>query len=313
MNAEKEIKNLGASVRARLLNIARQHHIDFNRILLMYFQQCFLNRLVHSKYKKQFILKGGLLFYGLDSLIARPTKDIDLLGRGILNQPDKIEKLIREILTIKLPDGVTFLTQGLRSEVIAKRKSYSGVRIFVPAELSKAKQNLQIDVGFGDTIVPGPVEFAYPTLLSDETITLFAYSWYSVIAEKMEAIVSLSELSSRMKDYYDIYYLQNRFNLDGARLRMAIVETFERRGTDISESDYIFSENFAGSKDKQKQWAAFLRKNNLKAPEKFSLIIDRLKTFLMPVATSIIQQEPFNRTWNFKKKQWDEINRKDLP
>jgi hypothetical protein len=91
------------------------------------------------------------------------------------------------------------------------------------------------------------------------------------------------------------------------------VETFERRGTDISDSNHTFSEDFAGSKDKQKQWAAFLRKNNLKAPEKFSLIIDRLKTFLMPVATSIIRQEPFNRTWNFKKKQWDEINRKDLP
>jgi len=304
MTREKEIKDIAASCRARLLNIARKHNIDFNRVLLTYFQQCFLERLANSKYKDKFILKGGLLFYGVESLVARPTKDIDLLGKGILNRPDKIVAAMREILAIKLSDGVTFFTQDIRSEVIAERKSYSGVRVFVPVELSKARQNLQIDVGFGDIIIPGPVEFDYPFLLKDEMIKIYAYSWSSVIAEKLEAIVSFSELSSRMKDYYDIYYLQKRFNFDGPELSEAITETFKRRNTDISDLKYIFSEDFARNEDKQKQWIAFLRKNNLSEPGEFSLVIKYLKSFLAPVVSAVIRQESFNRMWDFEKKQW---------
>ena len=132
---------------------------------MIYFQQCFLDRLAHSRYREKFILKGGLLFYGIESLVARPTKDIDFLGRGMANQPDKIEAAIRDILAIEMPDGVTFFAENMSSEIIAERKSYSGVRIFVRAELSQARHNVQIDVGFGDTIVPGAVIFDYPALL----------------------------------------------------------------------------------------------------------------------------------------------------
>ena len=304
MSPGREIKDLAASVRARLLNIARQHHIDFNRVLLIYFQQCFLERLANSGYREQFILKGGLLFYGVEPLVARPTKDIDFLGKDILNQPDKIEAVIREILAIELPDGVTFLPQNMRSEIIAERRSYSGVRVFVPAELGQARQNVQIDVGFGDTVIPGPVKFDYPVLLRDKMIKIYAYSWSSVIAEKMEAIVSFSDLSSRMKDYYDIYYLQERFNFNGAELSRAIMETFIQRDTDISGSDYIFSADFARSEDKQQQWLAFLRKNNLNEPDDFFQVINHLKQFLAPVVSTILRQENFNRMWDFAKKQW---------
>ena len=172
MRPERNIKNIAASVRARLLNIARQYHIDFNRVILIYFQQCFLNRLAFSKYKENFILKGGLLFYGVEPLVSRPTKDIDFLGRDILNQPEKIEEAIREIAAIDLPDGVKFFPQSIHSEIIAERKSYPGVRTVITAELSSAKQNLQIDVGFGDSVVPHPVEFDYPVLLRDEKIKI---------------------------------------------------------------------------------------------------------------------------------------------
>lgn len=188
--------------------------------------------------------------------------------------------------------------------MIAERESYSGVRIFLPVELSKAKQNLQIDVGFGDKVVPGPVEFDYPALLQEEKIKIYAYTWSSVIAEKFEAMVSFSDLSSRMKDYYDIYYLQNRFNFDGAELSQAIVETFERRGTNLSGSDYIFSKAFAQNQDKQKQWQAFLRKNNLDEPGMFSLVITYLIKFLVPVTTAIVRKELFDKEWDFKEKQW---------
>jgi len=307
MSARRVIKNLEASIRARLLNLAKQHRIDFNRVLLMYFQQCFLERLANSEYRRKFILKGGLLFYGVEPLVARPTKDIDFLGEDIINQPEEIEAAIREIAAIELPDGVKFIPQSVRSEIIVERGAYSGVRIVIQAELEQARQNLQIDVGFGDRVIPRPVEFDYPNLLGDQKIKIYAYSWNSVIAEKFEAIVSFSDLSSRMKDYYDIYYLQNHFNFAGSELGRAIVETFDRRNTEISGSAYIFSDDFAKSEDKQKQWLAFLKKNNLEEPGEFPFVIDHLRQFLEPVVSAIMQTISFYRVWNFRKQQWSKI------
>ena len=307
MSPEKQIKNLAASVRARLLNIAKDHRIDFNRVLLLYLQQCFLERLAHSKYRGKFILKGGLLFYGVEPLIARPTRDIDFLGKGILNKPQEIEAAIREIVLIDVPDGVQFFPKSIHSEIIHEKGAYSGIRIVIRAELDQARQNLQIDIGFGDRLIPGPVEFAYPRLLDDRKIGIYAYSWSSVIAEKFEAIVRFSDLSSRMKDYYDIYYLKNHFDFDQKELAQALTNTFEHRNTDFSDAHYIFSKEFSVNKVKQNQWQAFLRKNSLKGPEKFSALIGQLKPFLLPVLSAILSKKVFdlNKTWNCTNQQWD--------
>ncbi len=304
MSPKSPVKDLSASVRARLLNMARRQQIDFNRLLLLYFQQCFLDRLAHSKYKEKFILKGGLLFYGIEPLLSRPTKDIDLLGRGILNEPEAIAAAVREMVAKELPDGVTFFPKNVGLEVISEKGAYTGVRITFPASLGAAKQNLQIDVGFGDRIVPGAVEFDYPDLLSDRKIEIYAYSWSSVIAEKFEAIVRFSDLSSRMKDYYDIDYLQSHFNFDGRELSRAVEETFKRRNSDVSDAEYIFSRDFAQSRDKQKQWRGFLRKNALDSPVAFSTALVHLKNFLEPVVSAILRQKGFDSVWNFKSKQW---------
>ncbi len=304
MSSAREIKNMAASVRARLLNLARRHHIDFNRILLFYFQQCFLNRLANSKYKDRFILKGGLLFHGVEPLIARPTKDIDLLGRKIGNKQETVEAAIREIVSIKLDDGVVFFPQSIYSETIVKRGAYSGIRVFISGKLGQARQQLQIDVGFGDRIAAGPVLFDYPVLLGDEKISIYAYSWISVIAEKFEAIVSFSDLSSRMKDYYDIYYLKHRFNFDGTELSKALSETFSQRDTDIAGAEYIFSDEFAQNQDKQKQWQAFLRKNSLDELTDFPMVLGQLKQFLMPVISAVMKQENFAKKWYFSAQQW---------
>lgn len=304
MSHKKTIKNIAASIRARLLNVAKRHNIDFNRMLLIYFQQCFLDRLANSTYSDKFILKGGLLFYGVQPITARSTKDIDFLGRGILNQPEKIKEVILEIIAIKLNDGVIFHPKSVRSELITERASYSGVRIFIEAELDTAKQNLQIDIGFGDKVVPGPVKFDYPDLLSERKIKIFAYSWNSVVAEKFEAIVSFSDLSSRMKDYYDIHYLQRNFDFNAPELCLAIEETFLHRNTDISGSDYIFSDNFMNNNDKQKQWLAFLRKNDLEGPDKFSIVINDLRIFLVPIVSAIKQHNVFDAVWVASHQQW---------
>ena len=304
MSSNKQKKNIAASIRARLLNIAKQHNIDFNRILLLYFQQCFLARLEKSVHKDKFILKGGLLFYGIYILTARPTKDIDFLGKSTANQPEKIKEVVCEITAIELNDGVVFNPHSIRSEIISERASYSGVRLYIEAKLDKAKQNLQIDIGFGDEVVPGPVKFYYPDLLGQRKIKILAYSWSSVIAEKFEAIVSFSDLSSRMKDYYDIYYLQRHLAFNGAELREAIELTFRRRNTDISNSNYIFSDYFINSEDKQKQWIAFLRKNNLDGPDEFSTAVTELINFLDPIVAAVIQNTDFNAKWDYSSQKW---------
>ncbi len=190
----------------------------------------------------------------------------------------------------------------MRYEIIAERKAYSGVRVFIPAELNNARHVLQIDIGFGDTIVPAPVSFDFPSLLKDKSVKLFAYSWSSVIAEKFEAIVRFGDLSSRMKDYYDIFYLQNKFDFDGKELTTAIRVTFNNRETDFSSFNHIFSESFA--MDKQKQWLAFLFKNNLQEPRDFFQVIQYLRKFLSPIVSAIIRKETFSRKWDSSKKQW---------
>jgi len=304
VSPRKEVKNIPASVRARLLNIAKQHKIDFNRILLLYFQQCFLARLAQSQYRDKFILKGGILFYGIHQMNARPTKDMDFLGLGMVNRLDEIEDAVKNIINIEMSDGVVFDPRSIHSETIVERKSYSGVRTFVAAKLDTAIKKLQIDVGFGDVMEPGPEQFDYPDLFNDSKIKIYAYSWSSVIAEKFEAIVSFSDLNSRMKDYFDIYYLQHNFDFDGTELGNAVRATFSHRNTDISASNYIFTEQFMNDTGKQKQWLAFIGKINSRAPGDFSNIIKELKKFIGIIIFSIASSQIFAAKWDHNIQKW---------
>ncbi len=187
--AKNQIKNIAASVRARLLTIAKKCGRDFDAVLLQYLQERFLYRLSLSPYRHHFILKGALLFVAYDMSLLRPTKDIDFLGTSTSNDMEVIRRMIVEIAKIEVQDGVTFMTEPVTVEHIKEDAEYEGVRVSLAASLTTARKVLQLDVGFGDVIIAGPLEMDFPVLLGDQpTPRLLVYSRESAIAEKFEAL-----------------------------------------------------------------------------------------------------------------------------
>lgn len=305
---EKSIKNVGASVKARLLNLAKQLGVEFNRILLLYLQERFLYRLSKSRYKDRFILKGGVLFYGIHQEKAMPTKDIDLLVRNLPNSPNQFLPFVLEIFSIEAQDGIHFQLDSITIDRIVKIAQYEGLRIKFTATLDTAILRLQVDIGFSDKVTPHPIIFEYPVLIGKEKIKLLAYSWESVIAEKVEAIVKLGELNSRMKDFYDIYFLQQQKDLSGTELKIAIKLTFENRETEIEDVREIFSESFIKNKKKQIQWKAFLTKNDFSVTESFKDVMISIRKFIEPIVITIINDKQFQFFWDSSIQSW--INRK---
>lgn len=283
--ARRTIKNIGASVRARLLNLAKAEHKNFNTVLLRYFQERFLYRLSVSPYRDYFILKGALLFLTFDAPRFRPTKDIDLLGRATSNDLEHIRKIIEQIAQISVEDGVVFTPDSTKVEKIKELESYSGVRVKIEAQLTSARQTLQIDIGFGDSIISGPVEVDFPVLLDQPTPRIKGYSKESVIAEKFEAIVRFNFLTSRMKDFFDILFLAKNESFHMRLLCAAINATFYRRMTELSDRTVIFTEEFKTQPEKQKQWTAFLHRNHLYNDDisQFDEVVALIEAFLEPV------------------------------
>ncbi|MBE0653650.1 MAG: nucleotidyl transferase AbiEii/AbiGii toxin family protein, partial [Bacteroidales bacterium] len=201
------ITNIAKSIRARLLNIARAENKTFQLILIRYFHERFLYRLSISQFCRNFILKGGTLLYIYYREKTRPTKDIDFLGLNIPNQTISLKKVFSEICSIDYPyDGVKFYVESIMVEEIADHEEYQGIRLLIDASLDTAIQKLQIDVGFGDIMIPDPVDLKYPVFFPDLYSPIIrAYSPETVIAEKFEAMIDLSVINSRMKDFYDVY------------------------------------------------------------------------------------------------------------
>jgi len=300
----KEVKNIAASVRARLLIKTKQYKLDYNRMLLLYFQERFLYRLSGSEYRTQLILKGGILFYGAHGEQARTTKDIDLLAAKIPNNDASILKCIQNILSVKAEDGVQFLEDTINIEKIAEDAVYEGVRLKFQAKLETAIIPIQIDIGFSDRIFPQAVQFEYPVLLTNEPIRVMAYSWESIIAEKFEAIIKLGLLNSRMKDFYDIYFLQRHHDFNGETLCSAVDLTFKHRKTDISSSGECFSEKFLNDPNKQKQWRAFQRKVGLATVISFEHVIKTIKNFLSPIVEAISNHGKLALKWDCHLQVW---------
>ncbi|WFA85248.1 MULTISPECIES: nucleotidyl transferase AbiEii/AbiGii toxin family protein [Paenibacillus] len=227
-----EIKNIPASVSERLKNIAEKSGKAFDTLLLLYFQERFLYRLSISEYRDKFILKGGLFLFSQTQFKARPTKDVDFLARQIANELDLLRESFVSICSIVVPtDGIAFQLDELTTERIKEDADYEGVRIKVTALLGRMRKSLQFDIGFGDVVVPKPQLIEYPVLLDMTAPQVQAYSRESVISEKFEAMITLSVMNSRMKDFYDIYTLLTTNNFDGRILHEAVSETFQQRGT----------------------------------------------------------------------------------
>ncbi len=289
-------KNIASSVRARLLVIAKKSNRDFNAVLLQYFQERFLYRLSISESKENFVLKGAMLFRIYEMPASRPTLDIDFLCRNTDNSEENLNSLIKEILSIECNDGVTFDGDSISSEIIKEIDEYQGVRIFCLAYLGKAKTRLHFDIGFGDKVFPDPALLEFPVLLEDLPIPkIIAYSPETAIAEKFEAIVSLGIFTSRLKDFFDIYYMSQNYKFSSDNLREAIMITFDNRESDISNRNFVFSDEFKQDKNKRQQWKAFLNRISSEIPLSFGECLEYIEIFLEPILTDELDDYLWDR------------------
>lgn len=293
----KSPKNISASVRQRLLNRAKNDKRPFSELLQYYAMERFLFRLSQSKHVEHFILKGALMLRIWHSPKFRPTMDIDMLGKTS-NEENHIINQIREIMTVGVePDGLIFDPHSIESQRITEDADYSGIRIRFHGMLGSAKIHMQVDIGFGDIIYPGPEKLDLPTILNFPTPRLLCYSRESVIAEKFEAMVRLGILNSRMKDFYDIWLLSRQFNFDGLELAQAIHLTFQKRDTTLPLRIEAFQQPFIDAK--QIQWLAFrkrLQQEHL--PESFKNVVSAVQNFLVPLTILISQNNPKPLIWS---------------
>lgn len=291
-------KNLAASVKARLLTLARARSETFNDLLTRYGIERLLYRLGRSKHADRFLLKGAMLFVLWDDRMPRPTRDVDLLAFGSTDADDVVARFREIVRTEVEPDGLEFDADTVSAEELRDDEAYRGLRVKLIARLGKADIPLQIDLGTGDAVTPGPVEADFPTLLDFPVPHVRAYPIYTVVAEKFEAMVSLGVRNTRMKDFFDVRFLAGRFAFDGATLNKAIRATFERRKTELSPSPYPLSDAFAAEHDKQTQWVAFLRRNGLeKAQPSFATVIRDLRDFVGPALARNVDRWQPSRRW----------------
>jgi predicted nucleotidyltransferase component of viral defense system len=296
---ESKVKNLPASVKARLANLAREQREDFQELLSRYGRERLLYRLSVSEFQERFILKGALLFAYWTGAPHRPTRDLDLLGYG---DPDiaVLENVFRDLCAVEVqPDGLVFQPDSVKGERIKDEEKYEGVRLHMTALLEKSRIPLQIDVGFGDRVVPEPEEIDFPTLLDFPTPHLRSYTRESMVAEKFEAMVKLGMLNTRMKDFFDVWTISREFAFDGPTLSRAVKATLETRGTTVpNEPPLALSPEFYDDREKNAQWKAFLNKAKLNAERKLlPEIAEALRVFLVPVSEAVARDTILKGNW----------------
>lgn len=297
--SEKQLKDVAASVRQRLLNRSHERGEDFQLTLIYYALERLMYRLSCSPHRDRFVLKGAMLFSVWSETPHRATRDLDLLGRGD-NEVSALVTTFQEICRTSVEDdGVVFLDDAMTGEEIRDGEEYEGVRLLFEARLGVAKIPIQVDIGFGDTVVPEPEPLDYPTLLNFPAPRLLAYPRETVVTEKFQSMVELGIGNSRMKDFFDLWTLSRMFSFEGARLTDAIRATFERRRTSPPTVDPVcFTSDFSSDRDKQAQWTAFLKRTGVDArgislPE----VLPVLQRFLMPPTTAAAKGESFTAHW----------------
>ena len=294
--------DIAASVHQRLLNRARAERRPFNELLQYFALERFLYRLGCSPYHDQFVLKGALMFTVWQVPVPRPTRDIDLLGR-MDNAVPHIVAIIQEICEQPVPkDGLRFAAETVVGERIIEAADYEGVRVRFTAYLGKARIPMQVDIGFGDSVVPGPSAIHMPTILDFPPPELQGYSRESAIAEKLQIMVRLGKVNSRMKDFFDIWLLATRVRFKGTTMAQAVRETFRRRRTPLPASLVAFSDEFTRDPEKQAQWDAFLRRYRLGEetgiPTTLYKIVQVIASFLRPVLQALVEERDFDRRWS---------------
>lgn len=295
--------DMAASVLARLKNKAAESGRSYQLCLQLFCQEEFLRRLEKSKYAENLVLKGGLFIYSITDFDSRVTVDVDFLLRKVPNTPEQLKPVLEEI--IGTPTGNDFITFEIKDIApIAVAKKYAGIGASLVARIKNTKTPFSIDFGAGDVIVPKQEKRRIPTQLDDFTApTVNTYSLETTIAEKIDAILSLMEFSSRMKDYYDIYYLANKFDFDGATLTEALKKTFENRGHTFTAEQFEQVMVFDDDEAMQKKWKAFVRKIDTKTDD-YSTVLRTIKTFLTKPFTAAIKGTRFTELWSAQNSNW---------
>jgi len=292
-------RDLGASVRQRLLDQARAQARPFQEVLQYYAMERFLYRLAKSPFADRFVLKGALLLTAWRAPLSRPTVDIDLAGRTS-NDLGHIRSLVREVCVLQTePDGIQFDPASVEARRIKEDAVYEGVRVRFQATLAGARIPMQLDIGFGDVIVPRPTTVEYPTLLDYPPLMLAAYPREAVVAEKLEALTVLGLLNSRLKDYFDLWLLARLYPFDGTVLVEAIRATFKHRGTVVEALPVGLAPAFSTERAKPVQWRAFLRRSRL-ADEPITLVelVTAVRRFASPPLSAAAANTRFRSIWN---------------
>lgn len=298
--------NKAKSVMDRLRHISQQRGLPLHLLQVMYYQERLLARLEQSTYWDRFVLKGGLYLYARSDFgrtaASRPTRDIDLLATLLPSGLDRMEDIWREVITLDLGDGVRFDPETLKVTRIKEDQEYEGVRVTFLGFIGRARQSMQVDIGFGDPVTPRTVDFAFPTLLEKMPLALQAYTVETVIAEKFEAMVSLNVVNTRFKDFFDLYQLLSTETLEAASLRRALERTFQHRGTDLNQPGVIFTDEFKTDPLRQQGWTHFLKGLESRAPQKFFEVMDHIQAFLEPVVLRDQQGQ-----WKPRERMWGSL------
>lgn len=298
--------DIAASVLAKLKNKAKASGISYQQCLQLFFQEEFLRKLAASKYAENFILKGGLFIYTLTNFESRATVDVDFLMRGLNNDLARMDEIIAAILAV--PTGNDFMTfKATKTEPIALHRKYHGISTQITGHIKNVRVPFNVDIGIGDVITPSPERRNIQTQLDGyDKPEILTYSLESTIAEKFDAILQRFELTGRMKDFYDIYYLSQTFDFDGLKLQTAIQETLENRGTAYEKDSFERVIALADDEDMHIKWRYFLK--TLGNPEiSFYEVIAGMQKFIEPVWGAILAENEYLSSWNSIEQAWKSV------
>lgn len=297
------MKDIGASVLARLRNKAKGNNISYQQCLQLFFQEEFLRRLAKSKYVDNLVLKGGLLIYTLTNFESRATVDVDFLLRQQSYAIDRVEVMIQEILNTATGNDYILL-EAKEFEQISPQRTYQGISMQIVGRINRVRVPFNVDIGVGDIIIPKAEMRKINTQLNDfESPEIATYSLESTIAEKFDAIIQRYELTGRMKDFYDIFYLSHAFEFDGRKLQEALYETLQNRGTPYERNSFRRVIDLADDKDMNIKWRYFLRNLKLDGPS-LQEVIKAIDVFLEPVYNAIIDENEYIKSWDSKILLW---------
>lgn len=295
--------DIAASVLARLKNKAKESGRSYQLCLQLFCQEELLRRLEKSIYAENLVLKGGLFIYSVTDFDSRVTVDVDFLLRKVPNTPEQLKSVLEEIIAV--PSENDFIKFEIKDITpISIQKKYAGISVSLTAYIKNTKTPFSIDFGVGDVIVPKQQKRKIPTQLDDFTAPIVnTYSLETTIAEKLDAILSLMEFSSRMKDYYDIYYLANKFDFDGNVLSEALKKTFENRGHTFTIEHFEMIISFADNPVMQKKWKVFTHKIDIKTND-FAIVLKTINAFLAKPFTAAVSNHNCTEKWLASKNIW---------